>query len=91
MRLHAIEAAAARALEYGRPAHALDLALAALCGEPLRESAHALAIRGHLIQGNRHDALRHHRDYSARMTEHGLVPSPAIARLLDGVGAPGAT
>lgn len=87
LRLHAIETAADRALADGRPAEALDLALCALCGEPLRESAHALVIRGHMTQGNRHDAIRHHRDYAARMTEHGLVPSLEIARLLEHVDA----
>ena len=84
LRLHAIEAAAERALSQGRPAHAVDLALGALRREPLRESLHAIAIRGHLAQGNRHDAIRHHRSHAARMvSDLGLAPSPDIVRLLD--------
>jgi len=84
LRLHAIEAAAERALAQGRPAHAVDLALGALRREPLRESLHAIAIRGHLAQGNRHDAIRQHRGHAERMaTNLGLTPSPDIVRLLE--------
>jgi DNA-binding SARP family transcriptional activator len=87
LRLHAIEAEAGRALGEGRPADALDLTLGALRGAPLRESLHALAIRGHLAQGNRHDALCHHRGYVQRMGELGLPPSREIARLLENATA----
>jgi DNA-binding SARP family transcriptional activator len=84
LRLHAIETAAERALAENRPAHAVDLALGALREEPLRESLHALVIRGHLARGNRTDAIRHHDRHTARMaTELGLTPSPGIARLLE--------
>jgi DNA-binding SARP family transcriptional activator len=84
LRLHAIEAAAERALAEDRPAHAIDLALGGLRGEPLRESLHVLVIRGHLARGNRSDAIRHHRNHVARMaTDLGLSPSPDIARLLE--------
>jgi DNA-binding SARP family transcriptional activator len=82
LRLHAVETEAARALCDGRPADALDLALGALRSAPLRESLHALAIRGHLAQGNRHDAIRHHRGYIQRMAELGLPPSAEIAGLI---------
>lgn len=84
LRLHAIEAAAERALAEDRPAHAVDLALSALRGEPLRESLHVLVIRGHLARGNRSDAIRHHRNHVMRMaTDLGLNPSPDIARMLE--------
>ena len=88
LRLHAVEAAAERALSENRPAHAVDLALAALCREPLRERLHELVIRGHLARGNRNDAIRHHRDHVGRMaSELGLTPSPDIVRLLEDADA----
>jgi len=88
LRLHAVEAAAERALSEDRPAHAVDLALAALRREPLRERLHVVVIRGHLARGNRNDAIRHHRDHVVRMaSELGLTPSPDIARLLEDADA----
>ena len=83
LRLHAVEAAAEYALAQHRPARAVDLALGALRRDPLRESLHELVIRTHLAQGNRAEAIRHHRSHLARMeTEFGLRPSPEIVRLL---------
>jgi DNA-binding SARP family transcriptional activator len=83
LRLHAVEAAAEHALAQHRPARAVDLALGALRRDPLRESLHELVIRAHLAEGNRAEAIRHHRGHLARMeTEFGLRPSPEIVRLL---------
>jgi len=82
LRLHAVEAAAEYALAQHRPARAVDLALSALRRDPLRESLHELVIRTHLAQGNRAEALRHHRLHLAPMeAELGLPPNPAIVRL----------
>jgi len=83
LRLHAIEAEAGRALLEDRPADALDLAISALRTAPMRESLHELVIRGHLAQGNRHEAMSHHRSYSRRMAHLGLTPSAQITGLLD--------
>lgn len=83
MRLHAVEVAAENALARHRPGRALSLALSALRRDPLRESLHELVIRTHLAEGNRVEAIRHHRGHVVRMeTEFGLGPSPEIVRLL---------
>ncbi len=83
LRLHAVEVAARRALAQHRPDRAVDLALTALRRDPLRESLHELVIRSHLAQGNRAEAIRHHRGHLVRMeTKLGLHPSPAIVQLL---------
>jgi DNA-binding SARP family transcriptional activator len=89
LRLHALEAAAERALADDRPAHAVDLALGALRQERLRESLHALVIRGHLAQGNRNDAIRHYRSHVSRLhDELGLTPNAQIVALLEDAGLP---
>jgi DNA-binding SARP family transcriptional activator len=83
LRLHAVEVAAENALAHQRPGRALTLALSALRRDPLRESLHELVIRTHLAEGNRAEAIRHHRGHVHRMeTEFGLGPSPEMIRLL---------
>jgi len=83
LRLHAVEAAAAHALAHHRPERAVDLALGALRGDPLRESLHELVIRTHLSQGNFAEAIRHHRGHLAPVeSQLGLRPDPELARLL---------
>lgn len=58
LRLHALEALSRRVLGEGRHAMALDLALAAVAAEPLRESAHRLVISIHVSEGNLCEAKR---------------------------------
>ena len=57
-RLGALEDAARNALTDGHYNAAVQLALAAVAVEPLRESSHRLVIEAHLSAGNRHDAAR---------------------------------
>jgi DNA-binding SARP family transcriptional activator len=83
LRLHALEALAQRLAGLGRHAEAVEAALAAVRGEPLRESAHRVLIGIHLAEGNRHRALCQYREYSQLMrTELDLDPSPQIAQMV---------
>ena len=83
LRLRALEALCRRLTEMGRLGQAVQAGIAAVAGEPLRESAHRSLIEAHLAQGNAAAALR---DYGAfrRMlhTEFGMEPSPAMEDLV---------
>jgi DNA-binding SARP family transcriptional activator len=85
LRLHALDALAARFLELGRPARAMETALAAVAAEPLRESAHRAVIRIHLAEGNAGEALRQYRLYRRLAGELGLHPSAQIEELIRGL------
>ena len=76
LRLHALEIVADRRMRSGRYAQAVQAALAALKGDPLRETAHRLLIRTHLAEGNRGEAIRHHGVYRTLLRDQlGLEPS----------------
>jgi DNA-binding SARP family transcriptional activator len=79
----------ARAEEY---AAALDCALAAVTLEPLRESAHRIAVQIHLASGNASEAIRQYRLFRRVLRDRlGLEPSAqmsaTIAGAYDGVAA----
>jgi DNA-binding SARP family transcriptional activator len=57
LRVYALEALAERLVATGDFARAAEAALAAVRGEPLRESAHRALIRVHLAEGNRAQAV----------------------------------
>jgi DNA-binding SARP family transcriptional activator len=82
--LHALEALAERLLAAGSLTRALDAALAAVRGEPLRESAHRVLIRVHLAEGNGGEALRQY-DLCSRLLRDrlGLEPSPLLDALVE--------
>ncbi len=63
LRLRSLEAVARAALDRGEFDLALTAAIEAVAIEPLRESAHAIAIRAHLMAGNRASAVTEYRDY----------------------------
>lgn len=69
VRLRALESLAEAQLAGGHPDLALSAALEAMAIEPLRETAHSLAIRAHLLAGNRSAAVREYRQYRARMEQ----------------------
>jgi DNA-binding SARP family transcriptional activator len=69
VRLRALESLAESQLAHGRADLALAAALEAVAIEPLRETAHSLAIRAHLLAGNRSAAVREYREYQVRMEE----------------------
>ncbi|MDR6172761.1 DNA-binding SARP family transcriptional activator [Nocardioides zeae] len=78
-RLHALERYAQALRQEGRFSEALAAALAAVSGEPLRETAHRQVIAVHLAEGNHGEALRQYDAYRRLLaTELGLRPSPAI-------------
>lgn len=58
LRMHALEAHAARLAARGRYADALEAAFTALAAEPYRESPHQLIARIHLAEGNINEAIR---------------------------------
>jgi len=86
LRLHALEAVAARLTAAGRLPEAATAALAAVRSEPLRETARAALIRVHLAEGNQSDALGEFERYRVLLrAELGLEPTTRLRRLLDGL------
>lgn len=87
IRLHVLEAMCERLTAAGRFGPAVEAGLAAVAGEPLRESAHRVLIRADLAEGNWADALRHYRMYRQLLRDElGLEPSPLIEDLIRGLG-----
>jgi DNA-binding SARP family transcriptional activator len=83
LRLHALEALCARLTAAGRFGAAVQAGLAAVAGEPLRESAHRTLIRAHLAEGNPGEAVRQYHLYRRLLAgELALEPSPAIRSLV---------
>ncbi len=83
LRLHSLEALAARLLEAGRFGEASGAALAAVRAEPLRESSRAALIRVHLAEGNQCEALGEFERYRALLqAELGLEPTPRLCELI---------
>jgi DNA-binding SARP family transcriptional activator len=82
-RLHALERLSASLRRAGQLDRALQAALAAVAGEPLRESAHRRVVEVHLTEGNPAEALRQYEIYRSLLrTELGLRPSEAIRQLV---------
>lgn len=85
--LHALERLAERLLERRDFGTALDAALTSVRAEPLRESAHRLAVRIHLAEGNVVEALRQYGCYvDLARDELGVAPSASFSRMLADVG-----
>lgn len=83
LRLHALETLCERLTEAGKLDQALEAGLAAVAGDPLRESAHRALINVYLAEGNPGDALRQYRLYRRLLAEKlGLEPSAQIERLV---------
>ena len=84
LRLHALEALAARRIRVGDYAASLDAALAAVRAEPLRESAHRCVIEAHLAEGNVAEARRQFETCRAILArELGIAPSAAVISLIE--------
>ena len=58
LRLHALDALCEQLTSAGRFAPAIEVGMAAVAAEPLRESAHQRLIEAHLAEGNRGEAIR---------------------------------
>jgi DNA-binding SARP family transcriptional activator len=81
--VRALEALAEQLLDHQRPSDALRAALTATTLEPFRDSAHAVAVRAYLSEGNTAEAIRHFRHYRAQLVEElGVEPSPALQELI---------
>jgi DNA-binding SARP family transcriptional activator len=83
LRLRALEALASRLCDAGRLGAATDAALAAVAGDPVRESAHRALIAVQLAEGNLAAAVRQYRRFRALSRESlGVGPSPQIEELI---------
>lgn len=79
LQLRALEAISRRLCKLGRYAEAADAAYAAIAGEPLRESAHAVLIDVFLAEGDVAQARRQLRCYADMLwTELAVRPSAAL-------------
>jgi DNA-binding SARP family transcriptional activator len=83
IRLHALDRIGDQLLDQGRFCDALQVGLAAIRAEPLRESSHRLLIRVHLREGNVAEAIRQYRSYAGLLRrELQATPSPVMQGLL---------
>ena len=83
LRLHALEALCCRLTRAGRFGAAVQAGLAAVAGEPLRESAHRTLIQAHLAEGNPGEAVRQYHLYRRVLAgELAIEPSAAIRELV---------
>ncbi|SDX30389.1 DNA-binding transcriptional activator of the SARP family [Geodermatophilus africanus] len=90
LRLYALETLGARLAAAGRPAEAVEAALAAVRSEPLRESAHRLLVRVHLAEGDVAAAVRTYRHFRTMLRDElGLDPSDRFTRLVQHLGGGG--
>jgi DNA-binding SARP family transcriptional activator len=88
LRLRALDTLCGRLTEAGRLDAALEAGLAAVAGEPLRESSHRAVVRAHLADGNVAEAVRQYRLCQRLLNDHlGLDPSDQMNVLLNGVHA----
>ena len=84
LRLRALEALCRRLTDKGRIGQAVQAGMAAVAGEPLRESAHRALIEAHLAEHNAAAALREYEFYRELLQrELGLTPSDALRELLE--------
>jgi DNA-binding SARP family transcriptional activator len=89
LRLHALEAVAARLTAADRLAEAATAALTAARAEPLRESARAALIRVHVAEGNQSEAVGEFERYRVLLhAELGIEPTSRLSQLLEQLKAP---
>lgn len=84
VRLHLLERLAQRASERRHYDRALQAALTAVAGDPLRESAHRQVMTIHLAEQNPAEALRQYEACRRVLrAELGLAPSPATRAVVE--------
>lgn len=84
LRLHALEAVCLQLTARGRFGEAIDVGLAAVAGEPLRESARLALMRAYIAEGNVGDAIRQFRMFERLVwDELGIAPSSAMRQLTE--------
>jgi DNA-binding SARP family transcriptional activator len=85
LRLNALESSCHRLAAGRQYAAAVEVGLAAVAAEPLRETAHRALIVAHLAEGNRAEALRQFQMYRDLIwQELGVGPSPQLQQALEG-------
>lgn len=83
LRLHALETMCLRFVQQGRWSEAVLAGLAAVEGEPLRESAHRALIQAYLAEGNCGEAVRQYRFCEwVFQRELGIRPSDQVSELV---------
>jgi DNA-binding SARP family transcriptional activator len=88
LRLASLEEAARLAIERGRFGHAVQLALATVAVDPLRESGHRLTIEAHLANGNRLEARRQYESCRRLLADGvGCPPSWQLTALMEQAAA----
>jgi DNA-binding SARP family transcriptional activator len=81
--LHALELLCERLSLEGRHCQAVQAGLAAVSGDPLRESAHRALIGAHIAEGNVNEAIRQFELFEGLIKhELGLEPSDGLKRLI---------
>jgi DNA-binding SARP family transcriptional activator len=86
LRLHVLESLCERLAAAGDLSGALRAGLAAVAGDPLRESAHRALIRVYLAEGNHGEAVRQYEIFRRLLHEQvGLEPSAHIEDLVFGL------
>ena len=83
LRVHALERLCERLTSERRFTEAVETGLAAVEGEPLRESAHRVLIHAHLAEGNAAEALRQYHVFCGLLHDRlGLEPSGQMDALV---------
>ncbi len=83
LRMHALERISVLLSRLGRHCEAIEVGLAALEAEPLRESAQRAVIEAHLAEGNRSEAIRLYRSYRQLLADAlGVEPSIELRTLV---------
>jgi DNA-binding SARP family transcriptional activator len=83
LRLRALESLCERLAASGRHSRAIECALAAIIGDPLRESSHRAVIQIYLAEGNQAEALHQYRLYRELLAGRlGLQPSQQMSELV---------
>lgn len=87
--LHGLEALCHRLVKVGRFGEAIEVGMAAVAVEPLRETAQRALLLAHLAEGNMVEGTRCLRSYRELLRrELGVEPTPDLATLLHSSGSP---
>ena len=87
LRLRALESLGDQLAAAGRQGRAIECVLAAIKGDPLRESSHRALIRIYLAEGNQAEAIHQYHLYRDRLNgQLGLDPSSEMAELVGSLG-----
>jgi DNA-binding SARP family transcriptional activator len=89
LRLHALDTLCDRLTRADRLSEALAAGLAAVAGEPLRESAHRAVVRVHIAEGNGSEAIRQYRLCRRLLNEQlAIEPSERMRELVQSLEVP---